>query len=174
MKWIELTVILKDYSRFNEMLKILVKPYIEELYDNNIIFNWHYFREPSLCWRIYANDLAIDAIKLELNIKMNQLEIDYPDLFEKHYFGAFLKKGVEYIGEANFYGKDAWELCYKRWEAGSNLALMLCTTVSEKDSKFHYKRDFHLFENQLGFDYGEAIQIHSEWVKTLNECKPRT
>ncbi|KKL53092.1 hypothetical protein LCGC14_2278900 [marine sediment metagenome] len=168
MKWIELTVTLADDTKFNEVLSILVKPYINSLRNRNIDFNWHFFREPSLCWRIYSNKSQI--IKSELDIRLKELEESNSEIFKNHYFGAFLIDGKEYNGESELYGTDAWELCYKRWETGSNLALLLCTTEPMKSLPFHYTRDIHLMENQLGFELPDAITIYLKWLKTLMGC----
>jgi hypothetical protein len=132
-------------------------------------FSWHFFRELDLCLRFYGDDNLIDALKVEANDKLFGLEKSNPDLFKEHYYGAFLVKDKEYNGEEELYGKDAWELCYKRWETGSNLALLLCTTDATKSIPFHYTRDIHLLENQLGLELPDAITIYLKWIKRLME-----
>jgi hypothetical protein len=169
MKWLECNIYLKDYNRTNEVLKDFVKPYIKELYDNEVEFTWHYFREPQICLRIGAYVEAVKLITVELCDRLHQLE-GQSDLYDYHIFGAFAQEGKEYIGEADFYGEDVWELCYKRWEAGSNLALQLITVEPIKSIPFHYTRDIHLFENQLGLEYSDAITIYLKWIQKLMEC----
>lgn len=171
-KWLELTIILNDYNRTNEVLATIIKPYIAQLYSNGVKFSWHYFREPSICLRVYSVDDYIKTIKKELHNILVGCEKEHPELYDRHYYGAFLEEGREYIGESILYGEDAWELCYKRWEAGSNLALMLCTSDATKAIPFHYTRDIHLFENQLGLDFSDTITIYLKWIKRLMECEP--
>jgi hypothetical protein len=168
MKWIEITVELQDDSKFNEMLKIFVKPFIYELYINDIKFSWHFFREPELRLRILSE--VPQLIKFDLDNNLRGLEQSRSDIFKTHYFSCHGEKDKEYNGEQELYGEKAWELCYKRWEAGSNLALELCTTEPEKSLPFHYTRDIHLFENQLGFGWSDEITMCLKWVRILMNC----
>lgn len=172
MKWLECNIYLKDYSRTNEALNEAVKPFVKFYYTYKKKFNWHFFREPQICWRLFvANEFVVKDIRNDIHKCLKRLEDTKPDLYDYHIFGAFAQSGNEYRGEENFYGKDAWELCYKRWEAGSNLALLLCTSEPEKPLPFHYIRDIHLFENQLGFELPNTIAIITKWLNRLNELR---
>jgi hypothetical protein len=169
-KWIELNVYLSDDGKFNQVLNDLVKPVIKRLYDNGKLLSWHYFREPHLCWRIFGEEWFIEGVKEELDTQLGILEKENPEIYKNHFFGAFCEAGKNYAGEAELYGSNAWQLCYKRWEAGSNLALLLCTQDTEKSIPFHYTRDIHLMENQLGLELSDTITIYLKWVKKLMEC----
>jgi hypothetical protein len=170
MKWVEVTVELQNYEKFNEALKIFVKPLVKKLYSFYKIESWNFFREPELRLRILARYPETDTIKFDVDKTLKYAEKVCSDIFKNHYFSCHGEKGKEYNGEQELYGEKAWELCYKRWEAGSNLALELCTTEPEKSLPFHYTRDIHLFENQLGFELSDAITIYLKWVRTLMNC----
>jgi hypothetical protein len=161
--WLELNVQVQD-DKFNDLLKSFVKPLITKLYIENILTSWHFFREPQLCLRLRINKADENYVK---DIIKGYLK-DSNDW----YYGAFCEKDKEYINEEPLYGKDAMELCYKRWESGANLALQLCTNIPEKSIPFHYTRDIHLLENQLGFDYSDAIIMYLKWTRKLMECEP--
>ncbi len=158
MKWIELIVELAEDSDFNRLLRSLVKPYIADLYTNHVQFSWHFFREPSLCWRFYADDNVIDSICEELSSKLELMEGGEP-IITKYYFGAFLEEGKVYNGESDYYGKEAWEASYKLWEAGSNLALVLLDNPT-KPISFHAVRSMHLMQNQLGLTRFQEGLLH--------------
>ncbi len=166
-KWIELNIFLKDYSRTNDVLYKTISPYIKELYDRNLKFNWHFFREPEIRLRIFANSEEIERIKVELDTNLTNLEKLEDALYCKHLFGCHGKEGGEYNGEEEFYGKDAWELCYKRWEIGSNLALLLCAESMGKSLPFYATRDIHLFLNQLGLEPSDEITVCLKWAMIL-------
>jgi hypothetical protein len=172
LKWIETNIYTNKESQVNDVLVNFVKPYIDNLYNSINRISWHYFREPHIVFRIYGEDETIKIVKEELELLLNTFERNEPEIYYRHFFGAFCKEGDEYKGEAELYGEDAWELCYKRWETGSNLALQLLSKEPIKSIPFHYTRDIHLFENQLGFEYSDAITIYMKWVKRLMECLP--
>jgi hypothetical protein len=58
-----------------------------------------------------------------------------------------------YMGEASFYGPEVWELTYKDWTSGSELALAIINFDSQKklskERQFHWERRAHLFANEL-------------------------
>jgi hypothetical protein len=172
IKWVELNIILTDYTKFNDVLKKLVVPYINKFKETGKLLSWHFFREPHLCWRILSDALSINDFKLNIDKLLNVLEKEKPEIYKNHYYGAFCQEGKEYIDESELYGKDAMGLCYKRWESGSDLALLLCTANPEKTIPFHYTRDIHLFENQLGLDYSDIITIYLKWLKILMNGEP--
>jgi hypothetical protein len=172
MKWLELNVFLTDDTQFNQVLANFVKPFIDDKYYQLNRETWHYFREPQLCLRVGGYGGTIERSITYLDERLNKLEKIQSNIYKSHLFGAFGVKDKQYIGEEELYGTDAWELCYKRWEAGSNLALQLCTDNPTKSLPFHYTRDIHLFENQLGFDYSDAIVMYLKWTKKLMECEP--
>jgi hypothetical protein len=171
-KWLELNIVLTDESKFNQVLKELVAPYIKRLYKASTFKTWHYFREPNLRWRICGEEYCINFAKKMLDELLSKYERTKPKIYKSHFFGEHGVIGKEYHGEQELYGNDAWELCYKRWEAGSNLALLLCTSTQDKSLPFYYTRDIHLFENQLGFDYADAIVMYLKWIKILMNCDP--
>jgi hypothetical protein len=166
-KWIELNVIPTDDSRIDVILSGLVKAYISRLSGSGTRFHWHFFREPDLRWRILASSGAVDTIKAELHASLTTLEKTEPQTYSRHFFGAHGVPNKEYPGEEDSYG-DAWELCYKRWEAGSNLALMLCTTRSGERRDFHARRDMHLILNQLGYTRLQEAQLHRVEAENLD------
>ena len=169
-KWLELVITPNDFSKINRILSDLVKPYIDRLYKDKIHFSWHFFREPELRWRISSLDEKIESIKIELDTKLTELERIEPKIYLKHFFGNHGEPNSCYHGEQEFYG-EVWDLCYKRWEAGSNLALMLCTSNTSKSIDFYTDRDMHLILNQLGYErpYDEALMHLEQASKYVKE-----
>jgi hypothetical protein len=167
MKWFEITVILTDNTKFNDVLKFFVKPLVSRMYEKEIDFSWHFFREPELRLRFLLRPLISEIMSANMDKQLVNLEASCPEVIHQHYFSCHGEKDKIYTGEESFYGKEAWQLCYKRWEAGSNLALLLCTTTTSKEIPFHYIRDIHLFENQLGLEKEQVIPLLQGWIKKL-------
>lgn len=158
-KWIECNILLKNKSMetFNEALGKYIKPYLDNLRSRGKLVSWHFFREPHICFRILTHEKYAEDIKQELHMILYYEETIESSIIKSHYYGKHSQQNEEYDGEKDCYG-DVWELCYKRWEYGSEIALALCTsgqsrdmgfspTTTNKDVGFHACRDLHLFLN---------------------------
>jgi len=165
MKWIELNIFLNDYRKFNEVLRDVVKPCIQTLYDGKTLFSWHYFREHHLCWRILAEESVLNSLKDKLDKELLELEASSPDVYKEHFYGAFCEKGKEYNGEADNYGDKVWCECYKLWEAGSNLALKLCTETPQEPIGYHAIRGMHLLLNPMGLTRFQEGLLHLDQAR---------
>lgn len=166
-KWIEINIYLTknlDTPTFKSAL-VKLKPFIQELYDNKVNFSWHFFREPYICLRFYAENDVVNKIQNDLDKYLYKLEENNPKIFKGHEYRP------EYNGEVKYYGKDAWEAQYKLWEAGSNLALANLDSA-EHPNTFHMVRVMHLVGNQFGMTRFQEGLLHLDMaIYFIKEAK---
>ena len=160
-KWLEIDIYLWNYKRTTlEVLQTYIFPLIYVLRQDNLFESWHYFLEPEIRLRFLCDIGIARNLEKEVEETLTIWERKRWDIFAGHIWGSHGKEGKEYKGEADFYGFEVWEQCYKCWEAGADLALQLHSHLPERPILFHARRQVHLTLNQLGFSRFQETRFH--------------
>jgi hypothetical protein len=151
--WIE-TEIAAHEAPDPSLLLDVVDPLVHEhLHDE--VESWHFFWEPALRlrlrWRDPRRGDALDR-RLASLLDLRQGEGLYQAWVETNH-GAPGK----YTGEADAYGREAWDLIQRDWMNGSELTLRLLrlrrngrlTGSLASTLEQHWSRHVHLFTNQM-------------------------
>ncbi len=78
------------------------------------------------------------------------------------YEGSHGKEGEIYPGEADKFGPEMWEVTYKNWMSGCEMALKIRALIAQgtrltMSPEDHWAYRIHMFSNPLGLSYiGEA------------------
>lgn len=70
--------------------------------------------------------------------------------------------GLEYHGEAEFYGDEMWEANTKFMQACSELAIEV-SKQSNKKQVWYLRKFAHLFANAMGMNYLEEVGFCQQW-----------
>jgi hypothetical protein len=151
--WIEIEIIPRDrnWKQNDEILLALHKEILSSERQN--IKSWHFFREPTLRFRIELTDKENrDRVAKKLRNLLDSIE-----LVEQHFFANHGQR-VEnldegYKGERETY-KRMWPYQKKLWEWGSEMAVEAIkehreTGTNDPSREFQLERLFHLLFNQL-------------------------
>lgn len=144
---------------------ILLLLYDEFLsYKRENITSWHFFREPTLRFRIeLINKETRDNVAVELETFLDSIELVEDHYFAKH--GQRIENFDDgYSGEFDQY-KRMWQSQKKIWEWGSEMTVEAIkerkeTGTNDPSREHQLERVFHLLSNQLSPGYE---------VKRLNE-----
>jgi len=155
--WIEVEITPKDGKQEvnDEILLLLYDEFLS--YRRQNVTSWHFFREPTLRFRIELIDRDNrDSIAIELKSFLDSI-----DLVENHYFarhGERIENFDEgYSGERDQY-KRMWSYQKKLWEWGSEMTVEAIresreTGTNDPSRKYQLERIFHLLSNQLSPGY---------------------
>jgi hypothetical protein len=147
----------------DEILLLLYDDFLS--YRWQIIKSWHFFREPTLRFRIELVDRdSRDIVAAELRDFLDSI-----DLVSDHYFSKHGER-VEslddgYLGEYDQY-KRMWPYQKKLWEWGSEMTVEAIkelkeTGANDPSREYQLERIFHLLSNQLSPGYEmERIQMY--------------
>ena len=144
-------------ARADERARLLldvVDPLVHEQLGTQVR-TWFYFWEPELRLRIrWADPNKADSARAELAGFLDRAKAK--GRIEDWYEGSHGARGEVYLGEAELYGDEVWELTANDWMSGSELALAIVRFEAEgvlkEPSAFHWSRRVHLFSNQLWLD----------------------
>lgn len=148
---IEITPKNKNWGLNDNILLSLFNNFLEKKREN--IKSWHFFREPTLRFRIELKDKETRdeiADKVKKFLDSNNLVEDY--FFAKH--GEKIDNLDEgYEGESKQY-KRLWPYHKRIWECGAEMAV---ESIKEKEKtggnkptrEYHLERAFHLLCNQM-------------------------
>jgi len=119
--------------------------------------NWHYFWENEPIKQSHLR-LRIRWLDPSQDIGDTKLSAFLTDAESRRKIASWFpgNHGVAdqvYAGEANDYGPEVWELTYKDWTSGSELALAIIKFDSQncltQKRGLHWERRTHLFTNEL-------------------------
>ncbi len=166
--WIEVNILPASVKERERLLLDVVDPLVHGRLHGRIQ-EWHYFWEDEpigmrhLRLRFLIDqDIAEDVVSdlagyLDAAEQASQLWRWYP--------GDNGKPGDSYQGEAPGYGPEMWEVTYKDWTSGSELALALLKLDSKgqltESRDYHAERRGHLHSNRLGMSYLEEGGLYT-------------
>lgn len=137
-------------------------------------------------WFYFWETAPIGRLHLRLRVRwlhLHQVDDDRSELavllddaqsagkFVRSYEGNHGVEGETYEGEAERYGPEVWELTFRNWTSGSELALAILKAQAEgnltKPRQFHWSRGLHLYSNQLGLS-----EVHLSSLLLARACLP--
>ena len=148
---------------------------------------WHYFweYEPIMQIHIRLRVLWPESVSANnretLTSELNRARDDV-GIITRWFEGD---NGVEhrtYTGEALGYGPELWELIYKDWTSGCELAVAILKLeaqgllAADKSLEFQWRRREHLFSNPLGLTNGAEADLCLDQARryvTANGNTPR-
>jgi hypothetical protein len=153
-EWTEVNIVLPtDPVR---LLIDVIDPLIHVELDGDID-NWHYFWENDPIRQLHLRLRVrwLDPSQAEGYRKLSDaLDRERSNNRFSRWFPG--NNGVEnqaYRGEDQLYGPEVWDLTYKDWTSGSELALAIVKFDSQniltQPREFHWERRAHLYSNQL-------------------------
>ena len=121
-RWVEINLFAKARDEDRILLEVLW-PYVKKLRRQGALVGWHYFREPEIRFRVRvksekerrAQSKAVESMAARLKKE---------GLVSRWRFGNHGEEGT-YVGEADRYGDNGWEIAQKYFEDGSETALRL-------------------------------------------------
>jgi hypothetical protein len=124
---------------------------------NGDIDNWHYFWENDPIGQLHLRLRVrwLDPSRIEGYRKLSDTlgRERSNNRFSRWFVG---NNGVEnqvYWPEDQLYGPEVWDLTYKDWTSGSELALAISRfdsrNILTQPREFHWERRAHLYSNQL-------------------------
>jgi hypothetical protein len=155
--WIEVEITPKggEQEVNDNILLLLYDEFLSHKREN--ITSWHFFREPTLRFRIELTDKETrDNVAVELETFLDSIE-----LVEDHYFAKHGQRignlDDGYSGEFDQY-KRMWPAQKKLWEWGSEMTVEAIkefkeTGTNDPSREYQLKRIFHLLSLQLLPEY---------------------
>ena len=155
MNWKQFTVYHKDSPFYpTETLVGFLRTFREETKQR--VRLWHFLFEPTCLVRFVAGDpdKVLDiaktlATKYGLDFELGDVSKSSPSR----------QDGVDYTGEADFYGEDLWTANAKFLDGMTDLALELNKRKGKAFVDMAVK-NVHLFCNMLGMNYAEEVVFH--------------
>jgi hypothetical protein len=123
---------------------------------------WFFFWEPELRLRLRwaaptrAESLrAAVAAALDANVSSGELV--------EWYEAEHGKRGRRYLGEAEMYGPEIWDVVQADWMSGSELAVRIARLEESgelsRSRVFHWQRHVHLTTNQQFGTWNDEIEL---------------
>jgi len=167
--WIEVEITCIDGKQEtnDEILLLLYEKFLQDRRD--YIESWHFFREPTLRFRIELTD---NRNRNTLAAEIKDF-LDSVDLVKEHYFARHGQRienfSQGYAGEQDQY-KDMWPYQKKLWEWGSEMTVAAIkeykkTGANDPSREYQLERIFHLLSNQLspGYEIRKIDEYSLQW-----------
>lgn len=152
---VEITPIDGKQETNDDVLLLLYDDFLSHKRES--IKSWHFFREPTLRFRIELTDRENrDNIAVELKNFLDSIELIADHYFARH--GERIENFDEgYAGERDQY-KRMWPYQKKLWEWGSEMTVegireFRETGANDPSREYQLERVFHLLSNQLSPGY---------------------
>ena len=174
-EWVEVNIMTSSQEQRGGLLLDVVEPLVRDKLEG-MTEAWFYFWEPDLRLRIRWPSEHADDGHRELKAFLDTAQTG--GMLASWYEGNHGKRGEVYQGEAEDYGAEAWEITYKDWMSGSDLAIALLRHAAEgeltKALDFHWSRRVHLFSNQLGLSYFDEGQLCMGQAQAISTWRNQT
>lgn len=166
--WTETNILPFSPAQPEDLLIGVVDRLVHETLSEHIE-SWHYFWEDKpiymrhlrlrVLWRLGQGGEGRAALTAYLD------EAEAAEGLWRWYPGNNGIPGEEYQGEAAGYdGPEMWQVTYRDWQAGSDLALALLKLDAEgrlaEGREFHLQRRVHLHSNRVGLNYFDEGKLY--------------
>jgi hypothetical protein len=166
--WTEVGILPSDPKQQDALLLGVIDPLIKQTLSDRIE-SWHFFWEVDpidllhLRLRVLWRPGQGDNGRAELTAYLDEAERT-GGLWHWHPSGNG-EPGEDYDGEAAAYdGPEMWQVTYRDWRAGSDLALALLRLEAAgrlaEGRQYHLERRVHLHSNRLGLSYADEGTLY--------------